>query len=90
MENQTQSTFAAAFPGGYFLPSRTLTHASRTLSSMARSDLSHRLSKPARFAFRVSLLLSSLAHVKKEFPFSYKFDHWKKVLDICQNRALGS
>jgi hypothetical protein len=48
---------------------------------MARSDLSHRLSKPARFAFRVSLLLSSLAHVKKEFPFSYKFDHWKKVLN---------
>ncbi|MGC2287883.1 MAG: hypothetical protein WA542_21720, partial [Candidatus Acidiferrum sp.] len=27
------------------------------------------------------VLLSSLPHVKQEFPFSYKFDHWNKVLD---------
>lgn len=25
-------------------------------------------------------MLSSLPHVKQEFPFSYKFDHWNKVL----------
>jgi hypothetical protein len=26
------------------------------------------------------VLLSSLPHVKEEFPFSYKFEHWKKVV----------
>jgi hypothetical protein len=26
-------------------------------------------------------MLSSLPHVKQEFPFHYKFEHWNKVLD---------
>jgi len=27
------------------------------------------------------VMLSSLPHVKQEFPFHYKFEHWNKVLD---------
>jgi len=36
--------------------------------------------KATALAFLGQVLLSSLPHVKKEFPFSYKFDHWNKVL----------
>ncbi|MHB8500837.1 MAG: hypothetical protein ACYDHE_07825, partial [Candidatus Acidiferrales bacterium] len=36
--------------------------------------------KAAILTYLGQVLLSSLAHVKKEFPFSYKFDHWNKVL----------
>jgi hypothetical protein len=37
--------------------------------------------KATALAFLGQVMLSSLPHVKKEFPFSYKFDHWKKVLN---------
>jgi hypothetical protein len=39
------------------------------------------LRKAAILTYMGQVMLSSLAHVKKEFPFSYKFDHWKKVLN---------
>ncbi|MGB6898128.1 MAG: hypothetical protein WBE12_06030 [Candidatus Acidiferrum sp.] len=39
------------------------------------------LRKANALAFLGQVMLSSLSHVKKEFPFSYKFDHWNKVLE---------
>src|SRR5271169_5598122 len=38
------------------------------------------LRKATALAFLGQVLLSSLPHVKQEFPFSYKFEHWRKVL----------
>ena len=62
---------------------------------LTATDINHVLGKlfiavaqdrvPARKALALTCLgkamLSSLPLVKLEFPFSYKFDHWKKVLD---------
>ncbi|MGB8473823.1 MAG: hypothetical protein WCE61_07050 [Candidatus Acidiferrum sp.] len=38
------------------------------------------LRKAAILAYLGQVMLSSLTHVKQEFPFSYNFDHWNKVL----------
>ncbi len=37
--------------------------------------------KATALAFLGQVMLSSLPRVKLEFPFHYKFDHWKKVLN---------
>jgi hypothetical protein len=61
---------------------------------LTATDINHVLGKlftavaqnriPLRKATVLTLLgramLSSLPYVKQEFPFSYKFDHWNKVL----------
>jgi hypothetical protein len=39
------------------------------------------LRKATALAFLGQVMLSSLPHVKKEFPFTYKFEHWNKVLN---------
>ena len=62
---------------------------------LTATDINHVLGKlfiavaqdrvPVRKALALTslgkVMLSSLPHVKQEFPFSYKFDHWNKVLD---------
>jgi hypothetical protein len=39
------------------------------------------LRKAAALTYLSQVMLSSLPHVKQEFPFHYKFEHWNKVLD---------
>jgi len=39
------------------------------------------LRKATALAFLGQVMLSSLPHVKQEFPFHYEFKHWNKVLD---------
>jgi hypothetical protein len=36
-----------------------------------------------RKTYMGQVMLSSLPHVKQEFPFRYKFDHWNKVLNAA-------
>jgi hypothetical protein len=64
---------------------------------LTATDINHVLGKlfiavaqdrvPVRKALALTymgqVMLSSLPHVKQEFPFSYKFDHWNKVLDAA-------
>jgi hypothetical protein len=64
---------------------------------LTATDINHVLGKlfiavaqdrvPVRKALALTCLgkvmLSSLPHVKQEFPFSYKFDHWNKVLNAA-------
>ncbi|MGC2467128.1 MAG: hypothetical protein WA517_18190 [Candidatus Acidiferrum sp.] len=73
------------------------TEISETLNGdfLTATDINHVLGKlfiavpqdriPTReaavFTYLGQVMLSSLAHVKEEFPFSYKFDHWTKKLD---------
>ena len=38
------------------------------------------LRKAGVLTYLGQVMLSSLPYVKKEFPFSYKFEHWNKVL----------
>jgi len=38
------------------------------------------LRKATALAFLGQVMLSSLPHVKQEFPFHYKFKHWTKVV----------
>ena len=64
---------------------------------LTATDINHVLGKlfiavaqdrvPVRKALALTymgqVMLTSLPHVKQEFPFSYKFDHWNKVLNAA-------
>ncbi len=39
--------------------------------------------KALALTYMGQVMLTSLPHVKQEFPFSYKFDHWNKVLNAA-------
>ena len=64
---------------GNFLTATDINHVLGKLFTAVAQDRIP-LRKATALAFLGQVLLSSLPHVKKEFPFSYKFDHWNKVL----------
>jgi hypothetical protein len=65
---------------GDFLTATDINHVMGKLFIAAAQDRVP-LRKATALAFLGQVLLSSLPHVKQEFPFSYKFDHWNNVLD---------
>ena len=65
---------------GDFLTATDINHVLGKLFTAVAQDRIP-LRKAAALTYLGQVMLSSLAHVKKEFPFSYNFDQWTKALD---------
>ncbi len=64
---------------GDFLTATDINHVLRKLFiAVAQNRIPPR--NAAVLTYLGQVLLTSLANVKKEFPFDYKFDHWNSVL----------
>ena len=79
LESQRLGDEISASLNGDFLTATDINHVLGKLFTAVAQDRIP-LRKATALAFLGQVLLSSLPHVKKEFPFSYKFDHWNKVL----------
>ncbi len=65
---------------GDFLTATDINHVlGKLFTAVAQDRIPPR--KAAILTYLGQVLLSSVSHVKKEFPFSYKFEHWNKVLN---------
>jgi len=65
---------------GDFLTATDINHVlGKLFTAVAQDRIPPR--KAAVLTYLGQVMLSSLPHVKKEFPFSYKFEHWNKVLN---------
>ncbi len=80
LESQRLGDEISASLNGDFLTATDINH---VLGKLFRAVAQNRvpLRKAAVLTILGKTLLSSLAHVKQEFPFHYKFDHWNEVLD---------
>jgi hypothetical protein len=80
LESQRLGDKISVSLNGDFLTATDINHVlGKLFTAVAQDPIPPR--KAAILTYLCQVLLSSLAHVKQEFPFSYKFDHWKKVLD---------
>ncbi|HMD10541.1 MAG TPA: hypothetical protein VKH63_23615 [Candidatus Acidoferrum sp.] len=79
LESQRLGDEISASLNGDFLTATDINHVLGKLFAAVAQDRIP-LRKATALAFLGQVLLSSLPHVKKEFPFSYKFNHWNKVL----------
>jgi hypothetical protein len=80
LESQRVGSEISTSLNGDFLTATDINHVLGKLFIAAAQDRVP-LRKATALAFLGQVMLSSLPHVKQEFPFSYKFDHWNKVLD---------
>jgi hypothetical protein len=80
LESQRVGAEISASLHGDFLTATDINHVLGKLFIAAAQDRVP-LRKATALAFLGQVMLSSLPQVKQEFPFSYKFDHWNKVLD---------
>jgi hypothetical protein len=80
LESQRLGTEISTSFHGDFLTATDINHVLGKLFIAAAQDRVP-LRKATTLAFLGQVMLSSLPHVKKEFPFTYKFDHWNKVVD---------
>ncbi|MGB6900924.1 MAG: hypothetical protein WCA40_09370 [Candidatus Acidiferrum sp.] len=80
LESQRLGGEISASLNGDFLTATDINHVLGKLFIAAAEDRVP-LRKATALAFLGQVMLSSLPHVKKEFPFTYKFDHWNKVVD---------
>jgi hypothetical protein len=79
LQSQRLGDEISASLNGDFLTATDINHVlGKLFTAVAQDRIPPR--KAATLTYLGQVLLSSLAHVKKEFPFSYKFDHWKTVL----------
>jgi hypothetical protein len=65
---------------GDFLTATDINHVLGKIFTAAAQDRIS-LRKAIALTYMGQVMLYSLPHVKQEFPFSYKFEHWRKVLD---------
>jgi hypothetical protein len=80
LESQRLGDEISASLNGDFLTATDINHVMGKLFIAVAQDRVP-LRKAAILTYMGQVMLSSLAHVKKEFPFSYKSAHWLKVLD---------
>jgi len=80
LESQRLGGEISSSLNGDFLTATDINHVLGKLLIAAAQDRVS-LRKATALAFLGQVMLSSLPQVKQEFPFSYKFDHWNKVLD---------
>jgi hypothetical protein len=80
LESQRLGSEISASLNGDFLTATDINHVLGKLFIAAAQDRVP-LRKATALAFLGQVMLSSLPHVKQEFPFTYKFDHWNKLLD---------
>jgi hypothetical protein len=80
LESQRVGAEISASLHGDFLTATDINHVLGKLFIAAAQDRVP-LRKATALAFLSQVMLSSLPQVKQEFPFTYKFDHWNKVLD---------
>ena len=79
LESQRLGDEISVSLNGDFLTATDINHVLRKLfTAVAQDRIPPR--KAAILTYLGQVLLSSLAHVKKEFPFTYNFEHWNKVL----------
>jgi hypothetical protein len=79
LESQRLGGEISASLNGDFLTATDINHVlGKLFVAVAQDRIPPR--KAAALAYLSQVLLSSLPHVKQEFPFAYKFDHWNKVL----------
>ena len=79
LESQRLGDEISASLKGDFLTATDINHILGKLFTAVAQDRIP-LRKAAILTYMDQVMLSSLPHVKKEFPFAYKFDHWNKVL----------
>jgi hypothetical protein len=80
IESQRLGGEISASLHGDFLTATDINHVLGKLFIAAAQDRVP-LRKAAVLTYMGQVMLSSLPHVKQEFPFTYKFAHWNKVLD---------
>ena len=80
LESQRVGSEISVSLNGGFLTATDINHVLGRLFTAVSQDRIP-LRKAAVLTYMGQVMLSSLPHVKKEFPFAYKFDHWNKVLD---------
>jgi hypothetical protein len=80
LESQRLGAEISSSLNGDFLTATDINHVLGKLFIAAAQDRVP-IRKATALAFLGQVMLSSLPHVKQEFPFSYKFDHWNEVLD---------
>jgi len=80
LESQRLGHEISASLNGDFLTATDINHVLGKLFTAVAQDRVP-LRKAAVLTYMGQVMLSSLPHVKQEFPFSYKFDHWNKVLN---------
>jgi hypothetical protein len=80
LESQSLGKQISTSLQGDFLTATDINHVLRKLFIAIAQDRIP-LRKAATLTYLGQVLLTSLPHVKKEFPFSYKFEQWTKALD---------
>ncbi len=80
LESQRLGDQISVSLNGNFLTATDINHVLGNLFTAVAQDRIP-LRKAAALTYLGQVLLSSLPHVKHEFPFHYKFEHWNKVLD---------
>jgi hypothetical protein len=79
LESQRVGAEISASLHGDFLTATDINHVLGKLFTAAAQDRIP-LRKAVALTYMGQVMLSSLPHVKQEFPFEYKFEHWKKVV----------
>ena len=79
LESQRLGHEISASLNGDFLTATDINHVLGKLFTAVAQDRIP-LRKAAILTYMGQVMLSSLPHVKQEFPFEYKFEHWNKVL----------
>ncbi|MGB2590454.1 MAG: hypothetical protein WAJ96_07375 [Candidatus Acidiferrum sp.] len=79
LESQRLGDEISTSLNGDFLTATDINHVlGKLFTAVAQDRISPR--KATALTYMGQVMLSSLPLVKREFPFSYKFDHWNKVL----------
>ena len=79
LESQRLGHEISASLNGDFLTATDINHVlGKLFTAVAQNRIL--LRKAAILTYMGQVMLSSLPHVKQEFSFTYKFDHWNKVL----------
>jgi hypothetical protein len=80
LESQSLGAEISTSLHGDFLTATDINHVLGKLFTAVAQDRIP-LRKALALTYMGQVMLTSLPHVKKEFPFSYKFEHWQKVVD---------
>jgi len=80
LESQSLGAQISTSLQGDFLTATDINHVLGKLFTAVAQDRIP-LRKAAALTYLGQVLLTSLPQVKKEFPFSYKFEQWTKALD---------
>jgi hypothetical protein len=82
IESQSLGNEISASLNGDFLTATDINHVlGKLFIAVAQDRVPVR--KALALTYMGQVMLSSLPHVKQEFPFHYKFAHWNKVLNAA-------